>query len=74
MNPEAFIAYGVKGDPWTFIIDNKGIVRFQRAGSMLYQEFDMAIQKVLKEEGPPPVTAAAAASAPAAAAPPPVRS
>lgn len=76
MNPEAFIAYGVKGDPWTFIIDNKGIVRFQRAGSMLYQEFDMAIQKVLDEEGPPPPpeAATAAASAPTAAAPPPVRS
>jgi len=73
MNPEAFIAYGVKGDPWTFIIDNKGIVRFQRAGSMLYQEFDMAIQKVLAEEGPPPAAATAAhAPAPAPAAPPPV--
>ena len=47
-NPEAFIAYRVKGDPWTFIIDEKGIVRFQRPGSMLYGEFDMAIQDVLK--------------------------
>lgn len=51
MNPEAFIAYGVKGDPWTFIIDNKGVVRFQRPGSMLYGEFDLAIQDVLKNEG-----------------------
>ena len=47
-NPEAFIAYRVKGDPWTFIIDEKGIVRFQRPGSMLYGEFEMAIQDVLK--------------------------
>ncbi len=51
MNPEAFIAYGVKGDPWTFIIDNKGIVRFERPGSMLYGEFEFAIQDVLKNEG-----------------------
>jgi thiol-disulfide isomerase/thioredoxin len=75
MNPEAFIAYGVKGDPWTFIIDNKGVVRFQRAGSMLYQEFDMAIEDVLKNEGPPPAvsTAPAAANAPAAPASPAAR-
>lgn len=46
-NPEAFKAYRVEGDPWTFIIDDKGIVRFQRAGSMLYGELDMAIKKVL---------------------------
>jgi hypothetical protein len=62
----------VKGDPWTFIIDNKGIVRFQRAGSMLYQEFDIAIQDVLKKEGPPPASAnpaACGAPAPVAAAP-----
>lgn len=70
MNPEAFIAYGVKGDPWTFIIDNKGIVRFQRAGSMLYQEFDIAIQDMLKNEGPAPASAdPAACDAHAAVAP-----
>ncbi len=51
MNPEAFIAYGVKGDPWTFIIDSKGVVRFQRPGSMLYGEFDLAIQDVLTKQG-----------------------
>ncbi len=47
-NPEAFIAYRVKGDPWTFIIDEKGIVRFQRPGSMLYGEMEMAITDILK--------------------------
>jgi thiol-disulfide isomerase/thioredoxin len=51
-NPEAFIAYRVKGDPWTFIIDEKGIVRFQRPGSMLYGEFEMAIEEVLKAKTP----------------------
>jgi thiol-disulfide isomerase/thioredoxin len=54
-NPEAFNAYQVKGDPWTFIIDDKGIVRFQRPGAMLYGEFEFAIQDVLnqKAEGSP---------------------
>ena len=47
-NPVAFIAYRVKGDPWTFIIDDKGVVRFQRPGSMLYGEMEMAILDVLK--------------------------
>jgi len=47
-NPEAFIAYRVKGDPWTFIIDEKGIVRFQRPGSMLFGEMEIAIADVLK--------------------------
>ncbi len=50
-NPEAFIAYHVKGDPWTFVIDEKGIVRFQRPGAMLYGELELAIKDVL-----PPVT------------------
>jgi thiol-disulfide isomerase/thioredoxin len=49
-NPQAYKAYRVEGDPWTFIIDNKGIVRFQRAGSLLYGELDMAIKDVLKAE------------------------
>lgn len=49
-NPEAFKAYRVEGDPWTFIIDNKGIVRFQRAGSMLYGELDQAIKNELISE------------------------
>jgi thiol-disulfide isomerase/thioredoxin len=55
-NPEAFKAYRVEGDPWTFIIDDKGIVRFQRAGSMLYGELEIAIKDVLKTE--PPIGAA----------------
>ncbi len=46
-NPEAFKAYRVFGDPWTFVIDSRGIVRFQQPGSMLYGEMDAAIQSVL---------------------------
>ncbi len=46
-NPQAYKAYQVKGDPWTFIVDKNGIVHFERAGRMLYGELDGAIQKVL---------------------------
>jgi len=47
-NPEAFKAYRVMGDPWTFFIDAKGVVRHHRAGSMLYGEMEMEIQDILK--------------------------
>jgi hypothetical protein len=46
-NPEAFRAFRVKGDPWTFIIDEHQIVRFKQAGRMLYGELDHAINSVL---------------------------
>jgi thiol-disulfide isomerase/thioredoxin len=46
-NPEAYRAYQVPGDPWTFVIDGRGVVRFQQAGSMLYNELENAIQSVL---------------------------
>lgn len=46
-NPQAYIAYQVMGDPWTFIIDKNGIVRFERPGRMLYGELDTAIKQVL---------------------------
>lgn len=47
MNPQAYRAYQVMGDPWTYIIDKNGIVHFERAGRMLYGELDGAIQKIL---------------------------
>jgi thiol-disulfide isomerase/thioredoxin len=47
-NPQAFKAYHVIGDPWTFVIDAKGIVRFQQAGRMLYSEMDGAIGHVVQ--------------------------
>ena len=47
-NPQAFKAYHVIGDPWTFVIDAKGVVRFQQAGRMLYSEMDRAIGKVVE--------------------------
>ena len=49
-NPEAFKAYRVMGDPWTFFIDNKGVVRQSSAGRMLYEEMDFGIKALLKPE------------------------
>jgi len=46
-NPQAYKAYRVMGDPWTFAIDKDGIVRVQRPGKMLYEEMEIAIQKIL---------------------------
>src|ERR1700690_2848493 len=46
-SPEAYKAYHVPGDPWTFVIDSRGVVRFQEAGSMLYNELESAVQSVL---------------------------
>jgi len=37
----------VMGDPWTFIIDKSGIVRFEQAGRMLAGEMDEAIKVIL---------------------------
>lgn len=49
-NPQAYKAYRVMGDPWTFAIDKDGIVRFERAGKMLYQEMEMAIKTIAPDE------------------------
>jgi thiol-disulfide isomerase/thioredoxin len=46
-NPQAYKAYNVMGDPWTFIIDKSGIVRFEQAGRMLAGEMDEAIKVIL---------------------------
>jgi thiol-disulfide isomerase/thioredoxin len=46
-NPQAYKAYQVMGDPWTFIIDKHGVVNFERAGRMLYGELDDAIKQML---------------------------
>lgn len=48
-NPEAFIAYKVKGDPWTFMIDGNGIVQLKQPGRMLYGELELAIGRALGE-------------------------
>lgn len=46
-NPQAYKAYKVMGDPWTYIIDKNGIVRFETAGRMLVGELDLAINRVI---------------------------
>ncbi|MBI5451069.1 MAG: thioredoxin family protein [Gammaproteobacteria bacterium] len=46
-NPEAFRAFKVIGDPWTFIIDKNGVVRYKQAGRMLYGELDAVISQVM---------------------------
>jgi thiol-disulfide isomerase/thioredoxin len=56
-NPQAYKAYRVMGDPWTFAIDSQGIVRVQNAGKMLYGEMENAILQIL-----PPAPGAPAAA------------
>ena len=48
-NPEAFKAFIVIGDPWTFVIDGQQTVRFKRPGRMLYSELDMVVKSLLTE-------------------------
>lgn len=52
-NPQAFKAYGVMGDPWTFVIDSNGIVRHVQPGRILYGELEAAIKAVLKAGAEP---------------------
>ncbi len=47
-NPEAYKAYLVLGDPWTFVIDQNQVVRYKLAGRLLYNEIDALIKDVLK--------------------------
>ena len=49
-NPEAFKAFGVIGDPWTYVIDGSNIVRYKQPGRMLYNELDMIIAGLLRNE------------------------
>ena len=37
-NPEAYDAFQVRGEPWTFVIDETGKVKVVYPGRMLYQE------------------------------------
>jgi len=39
-NPEAYNAFQVRGEPWTFVIDAQGKVKVVYPGRMLYQEID----------------------------------
>ncbi len=48
-NPGAFVAFRVTGEPWTFLIDEEGIVRFKRPGRLLYGELDQVIETLVIE-------------------------
>lgn len=48
-NPEAFKAFKVIGDPWTFVIDGNQTIRLKRAGRMLLREVDIVLASLLKE-------------------------
>lgn len=49
-NPEAFKAFKVIGDPWTFVIDGNGVVRYKQPGRVLYNELDRVLGKVLDSD------------------------
>jgi len=49
-NPEAFIAFGVIGDPWTFVIDADQKVVYKQAGRMLYSELDAIVSALVKKQ------------------------
>ena len=46
-NPQAYKAFKVVGDPWTFVIGKKGVVRCVAMGRVLYSELDSAIKDAL---------------------------
>lgn len=48
-NPQAFKAFAVTGDPWTFVIDRDSTVLFSRAGRLLYNELEPVIVRVLAQ-------------------------
>jgi thiol-disulfide isomerase/thioredoxin len=49
-NPEAFTAFRVMGDPWTFVIDSNQVVQFRRAGRILYDELDAVLMRIMAQE------------------------
>jgi thiol-disulfide isomerase/thioredoxin len=49
-NPEAFKAFKVIGDPWTYIIDGKQTIRLKRAGRMLLSEVNAVLDELLTEK------------------------
>jgi hypothetical protein len=49
-NPEAFHAFKVIGDPWTFIIDGQHKIRMKRAGRMLLREVEVELETLLDEK------------------------
>jgi len=46
-NPEAYTAFQVRGEPWTFVIDRNGIVQAVFPGRLLYQEIKPVLEKLV---------------------------
>ncbi len=49
-NPEAFKAFKVMGDPWTYVIDKDRVVRYKQSGRVLYGELEFVVKRVLGVE------------------------
>lgn len=47
-NPEAFKAFKVMGDPWTYVIGADGKVHYKQAGRVLYGELEQVLKQVLE--------------------------
>ncbi len=49
-NPEAYDAFQVRGEPWTFVIDGKGRVNHIAPGRMLHSEMMPVLGKLMGED------------------------
>ncbi len=49
-NPEAFKAFKVMGDPWTYVIDARQLVQYKQSGRVLYGELERVLKRVLATE------------------------
>lgn len=47
MNPQAFKTFKVQGDPWTFVVDSAGTVRYKQSGRLLFGELDGMLGQIL---------------------------
>ncbi|MBF0282103.1 MAG: thioredoxin [Zetaproteobacteria bacterium] len=50
-NPEAYDAFQVRGEPWTFILDAQGKVEVVYPGRILYQEIDPVLADLTGKVG-----------------------
>ncbi len=46
-NPEAFKAFKVMGDPWTYVIDADQLVQYKQSGRVLYSELEHVLKRVI---------------------------
>lgn len=50
-NAQAYKAFQVMGDPWTYIIDQQGIVRYVQSGQTLYNTLDSQLARLVTPGG-----------------------